>query len=58
MIIARTEALIAEKGMDEALKRANAYENAGANAILIHSKKIHPMKFSNLQINGKEKFHW
>ena len=39
MIIARTEALIAEKGMDEALKRANAYENAGANAILIHSKK-------------------
>jgi phosphoenolpyruvate phosphomutase len=42
MIIARTEALIAEKGMDEALKRANAYENAGANAILIHSKKNTP----------------
>ena len=42
MIIARTEALIAEKGMDEALKRADAYENAGANAILIHSKKNTP----------------
>ena len=39
MIIARTEALIAEKGMDEAIHRANAYENAGADAILIHSKK-------------------
>jgi len=39
MIIARTEALIAEKGMDDAIHRANAYENAGADAILIHSKK-------------------
>ena len=42
MIIARTEALIAEKGMNEALKRAQAYENAGADAILIHSKKNTP----------------
>ncbi|RZD48740.1 MAG: phosphoenolpyruvate phosphomutase [Thaumarchaeota archaeon] len=42
MIIARTEALIAEKGMDEALRRAVAYENAGADAILIHSKKNTP----------------
>ena len=42
MIIARTEALIAGMGMDEALKRAHAYENAGANAILIHSKKNDP----------------
>jgi len=42
MIIARTEALIAEKGMDEALRRANAYEKAGADAILIHSKKNTP----------------
>lgn len=42
MIIARTEALIAEKGMNEALKRAEAYEGAGADAILIHSKKNTP----------------
>ena len=42
IIIARTEALIAEKGMDEAIRRANAYENAGADAILIHSKKNTP----------------
>jgi phosphoenolpyruvate phosphomutase len=42
MIIARTEALIAKKGIDEALNRANAYENAGADAILIHSREKSP----------------
>lgn len=54
MIIARTEALIAKKGMDEAIKRANAYEKAGADAILIHSKEKTPneiFEFSN-QWNG------
>lgn len=38
MIIARTEALIAGWGQDEALKRAQAYADAGADAVLIHSK--------------------
>ena len=42
MIIARTEALIAGMGTDEAVKRAYAYEKAGASAILIHSKKNNP----------------
>ena len=42
MIIARTEALIAGLGMNEAIQRARAYENAGADAILIHSKKNTP----------------
>ena len=42
LIIARVEALISGLGMKEALKRANAYENAGADAILIHSKQKHP----------------
>lgn len=42
MIIARIEALIANLGIDEALKRADAYEKAGADAILIHSKKNNP----------------
>ena len=37
LIFARTEALIAGKGMDEAIKRANAYGEAGADAIIIHS---------------------
>lgn len=38
-IIARTEALISGHGMDEAMRRAEAYHTAGADAILIHSKK-------------------
>ncbi len=38
-IIARVEALIAGYGLDEALKRAEAYHAAGADGILIHSKK-------------------
>ena len=51
MIIARTEALIAETGMDDAISRASAYESAGADAILIHSKKSSPdeiLEFSKL----------
>jgi phosphoenolpyruvate phosphomutase len=38
-LIARTEALISGRGMDEALRRAEAYHAAGADAVLIHSKK-------------------
>jgi phosphoenolpyruvate phosphomutase len=38
-IVARVEALIAGWGMDEALKRAEAYRRAGADAILIHSAR-------------------
>jgi phosphoenolpyruvate phosphomutase len=41
-IVARVEALIAGWGMDEALKRAEAYRLAGADAILIHSKLSKP----------------
>ncbi len=37
-IVARVEALIAGWGLDEALRRAEAYRAAGADAILIHSK--------------------
>src|SRR4026209_2914813 len=37
-IVARVEALIAGWGLGEALKRAEAYRRAGADAILIHSK--------------------
>ncbi|NQW01423.1 MAG: phosphoenolpyruvate mutase [Rhodospirillales bacterium] len=38
-IVARLEALISGLGMAEALKRAEAYHAAGADAVLIHSKK-------------------
>ncbi len=40
IVIARIEALIAGLGQDEALKRARAYVEAGADAILIHSKSV------------------
>jgi len=39
VIVARTEAFIAGWGLDEALRRAEAYRRAGADAILVHSKK-------------------
>jgi phosphoenolpyruvate phosphomutase len=41
-VVARVEAFIAGWGLDEALKRAEAYRNAGADAVLIHSKKSDP----------------
>jgi len=40
-LVARVEALISGHGMAEALRRAEAYHHAGADAILIHSKKAH-----------------
>ena len=42
IVVARTEALIANKGQDEALARASAYQEAGAEMILVHSKKTTP----------------
>ena len=42
LVIARIEALISGAGINEALKRATAYEKAGADAILIHSKQKTP----------------
>jgi phosphoenolpyruvate phosphomutase len=42
LVIARTEALIAGLGEEEALKRAAAYEAAGADMILVHSKQKTP----------------
>ena len=38
VVIARTEALIADLGLDEALKRGTAYAEAGADLLLVHSK--------------------
>ena len=39
VLVARVEALISGLGMGEALRRAEAYRRAGADAILIHSKR-------------------
>jgi phosphoenolpyruvate mutase len=42
MIIARIESLILEHGMDDALERARAFVAAGADGIMIHSRKKSP----------------
>ena len=42
MICARIESLILEKGLDDALERAFAFAEAGADAIMIHSRKKDP----------------
>lgn len=55
-VVARTEAFITGWGIDEALKRAYAYAEAGADAILVHSKKNNPseiLEFMKNWDNGK-----
>ena len=42
MIIARIESLILKKGMDDALNRARSFVKAGADGIMIHSRKKDP----------------
>lgn len=42
MIIARIESLILERGMDDALERAFAFVKAGADGIMIHSRRPEP----------------
>ncbi|MDG2265009.1 MAG: phosphoenolpyruvate mutase [Candidatus Marinamargulisbacteria bacterium] len=41
-VVARIESFIVGMGLNEALDRAYAYANAGADAILVHSKKAVP----------------
>jgi phosphoenolpyruvate phosphomutase len=41
-VVARTESFIVGQGLSEALKRAEAYHEAGADAILMHSKIATP----------------
>ena len=42
MIIARCESLILEQGMEDALTRCHAYVKAGADGVMIHSRKKDP----------------
>ena len=44
MVIARIESFIVGKGLQDALKRAEVYSKAGADAILIHSKEKTPVE--------------
>jgi phosphoenolpyruvate phosphomutase len=55
MIIARIESLILEVGMTDAINRAFAYVEAGADGIMIHSRKKEPQEiFEFAQIFRKE----
>ena len=56
-IVARIESFILGKGLKDALKRANSYSKAGADAILIHSKENTPKQiFSFAKEFKKSKF--
>lgn len=55
MIIARIESLILEQGMDDALERAFAYVNAGADGIMIHSRKKEPNEIFDFCDKFREK---
>ena len=42
MVIARVESLVLDKGMDDALERSHEYVSAGAQGVMIHSRKKDP----------------
>jgi len=58
MIIARIESLILEQGMEDALNRAKAFVEAGADGIMIHSRKKDPAEIlefcDKFRIENKE----
>ena len=55
MIIARIESLILERGMEDALERAYAYVSAGADGIMIHSRKKDPTEILTFCDKFREK---
>ena len=55
MICARIESLILEQGMDDALTRAFAFSEAGADAIMIHSRKKDPAEIFEFVAKFREK---
>jgi len=55
MIIARIESLILEQGMEDALTRAFAYVEAGADGIMIHSRKKSPQEIVEFCTKFREK---
>lgn len=55
MICARIESLILERGMEDALERAFAFSEAGADAIMIHSRKKDPAEIFEFVEKFREK---
>jgi hypothetical protein len=61
VVVARTEALIACKGQDEALRRGQAYQDAGADVLLIHSRAPEPdevLEFGHNWDRRQRARHW
>ena len=54
LIISRIESLILNKGINDALKRANEYSKSGADLILIHSKNSSPGEIFNFSKKFKK----
>lgn len=57
MICARIESLILEKGCDDAIERAFAYTEAGADAIMIHSRKKEPDEIFEFVKRYRDKYN-
>lgn len=55
MIIARIESLILERGMEDALKRAFAFVEAGADGVMIHSRQKSPDEIFEFAKRFREK---
>ena len=55
-IVLQNRKLYSWKGLDDALKRAEAYSKAGADAILIHSKEKTPKEIFNFAKNLKSNY--
>lgn len=55
MVIARIESLILQAGMEDALERAFAYNDAGADGIMIHSREKDPSEIIEFVTKFREK---
>ncbi len=55
MIFARIESLILEKGIDDALERAEIYLSSGADGIMIHSRKETPQEVFEFSLQFRKK---
>ena len=58
MAIARIESFILGKGLQDALKRAEIYSKAGADAILIHSKEKTPSEIFSFAKEFRKSKHY
>ena len=56
MVIARIESLILQKGMEDALKRAKKYIEAGTDGIMIHSKMKNTKEIFEFATKFRKKF--